>query len=345
MKQEPRFQERQPFEQNKHVLDRRKVLVRAVGGLCGLQGIGMSLSNAQPANWPSRPIRMVIPQGPGGGIDILGRLVSPRLSEAFKQPVVVENRPGASANIGAADVANAMPDGYSILYGINQIVSFNPHIYSKLSYNPMTDLVPVTQTSTVGFILVVNNSLPVKSVKELVDYAKKNPGKLNYGSWGNGSAHHIGMELFCGTAGVKITHIPYKTAPVSDLIGGSLDMQLEVPPSIRSFIAEGRVRALAYTGTSRHPDYPDLPTLAETLPGYELISWHGVWLPKGTSQQLVERYNTEFVRIVNTPEIRKRMAELSFTPTGTTAAEFQSIILRDNKKWGQIIRERDIKME
>lgn len=343
MKQPSKILQQCSFEQKTKALDRRKVLVRAVAGLCALQGMGMS--RAQPANWPSRPIRMVIPQGAGGGIDILGRLVSPRLSEVFQQPVVVENRPGASANIGAADVANASPDGYSILYGINQIVSFNPHIYPKLTYNPMTDLVPVTQTSTVGFILVVNNALPVKSVKELVDYAQKNPGKLNYGSWGTGSAHHIGMELLCGMAGLKITHVPYKQAPVSDLIGGNLDMQLEVPPSIRSFIADNRVRALAYTGSTRHPDFPDLPTIAETLPGYELISWHGVWLPKGASQQLVERFNAELVRIVKTPEMRKKMAELAFTPTGTTAAEFQQIILRDNKKWGQIIRERDIRMD
>ncbi|WP_156909249.1 Bug family tripartite tricarboxylate transporter substrate binding protein [Ottowia thiooxydans] len=345
MKQERKTQEAHSYMEKAAMLDRRAALTKTVGGLFALQGMGMSMAHAQPANWPSRSIRMVIPQAPGGGIDILGRLVAPRLTDVFNQPVVVENKPGASANIGAADIAKAAPDGYSILYGINQIVTFNPHIYPKLTYNPLTDLVPVTQTSTVGFILVVNNNLPVKSVKDLVEHAKKNPGKLNYGSWGAGSAHHIGMELFCGMGGVKITHVPYKQAPVTDLIGGNIDIQLEVPPSIRSFISEGKVRALAYTGATRHPDFPDLPTVAETLPGYELISWHGVWLPKGASPELVERFNTEFVRIVKTPEINKKMAEFAFTPTGTTSAEFAQIIARDNKKWGQVIRDRDIKMD
>ncbi|WPH12807.1 Bug family tripartite tricarboxylate transporter substrate binding protein [Variovorax paradoxus] len=326
-------------------LNRRSVLARAVGGLCALQGLGMPSAHAQPANWPSRPIRMVIPQGPGGGIDILGRLISPKLAEVLHQPVVVENKPGASANIGANEIAQSQPDGYNVLYGISQIVSFNPHIYPKLSYNPLTDLVPVTQTSTVGFILVVNNNLPVQSVSELVEHARKNPGKLNYGSWGSGSAHHIGMELLCGKAAVNIVHVPYKQAPMTDLMGGNIDMQLEVPPTIRPFIAEGKVRALAYTGTARHPDFPDLPTVAETLPDYELISWHGVWLPKGASQALVDRFNTEFVRIVRSPETQKKMQEFFFTPTGTSAAEFQRVILAENKKWGQVIRERNIRLD
>ncbi|MES2185867.1 MAG: tripartite tricarboxylate transporter substrate binding protein [Pseudomonadota bacterium] len=320
---------------------RRSLLAQAVGGLCAMQG----LAHAQPADWPSKPIRMVIPQAPGGGIDILGRIVGPLLSDVFRQPVVVENRPGASANIGADNIAHSPPDGYSVLYGINQITSFNPHIYPKLSYDPLNDLVPVTQTSTVGFILVVKNELPVKSVKELVDYAKKNPGKLSYGSWGAGSAHHLGMELFCSKAGVNIVHVPYKQTPVTDVMGGILDVLLEVTPSIRSFVTEGKVRALAYTGATRHPDFPDLPTVAETLPEYELISWHGVWLPKGASQQLVERYNTEFLRIVKRPEIQKKMLELTFTPTGTSAAEFKRIVLRDNQRWGQVIRERNIRMD
>jgi tripartite-type tricarboxylate transporter receptor subunit TctC len=329
-------------EQSSSLSGRRAAIAKIVAGVCAANGMG--LSHAQAA-WPTRPVRMVIPQGPGGGIDILGRLVAPHLAAVFKQPVVVENRPGASANIGAAEVAHSAPDGYTILYGINQIVSFNPHIYSKLTYNPMTDLVPVTQTSTVGFILVVNKDLPIKSVKDLIEHAKKKPGALNYGSWGAGSAHHIGMELLCSRADVKMVHVPYKQAPVSDLMGGSLDMQLEVPPTIRPFIEDGRVRALAYTGLTRHPEFPNLPTIAETLPGYELVSWHGVWLPKGASQQLVDRFNTEYVRIVKLPEIQKRMKELAFTPTGTSAAEFQQIILRDNKKWGQVIRERNITVD
>ncbi len=321
---------------------RRSILTGALGGLCALHG---GAAFAQAGGWPSRPIRMIVPQGPGGGIDILARIVGPELSTVFGQPVVVENKAGASANIGADYVARSAPDGYNVLYGINQIVAFNPHIYPKMTYNPLTDLVPVTQTSTVGFILMVANESPVKSVQELVAHAKKSPGKLTYGSWGAGSAHHLGMELFSQMAGVNIVHVPYKQAPITDLMGGSIDVLLEVTAPMRPFISEGKVRALAYTGATRHPEWPNLPTVAETLPGYELISWHGVWLPRGASQQLVDRYNTEFVRIVKKPEIQKKMIDLTFAPTGTSAAEFQQIVLRDNKRWGEVIRERNIKME
>ncbi len=321
---------------------RRSILAQAAGGLAALHGMG---AQAQPADWPSKPIRMVIPQAPGGGIDILGRLIGPVLADSLRQPVVVENRPGASANIGADNIAHSPADGYSILYGINQIVAFNPHIYPKLTYDPLKDLLPVTQTSTVGFVLTVKNELPVKSVPELIAYAKQNPGKLSFGSWGAGSAHHLGMELFCAKAGVNMVHVPYKQTPVTDVMGGLLDVLLEVTPSIRPFVAENKVRALAYTGSARLPELPNLPTVAETLPGYELISWHGVWLPKGASQTLVDRFNTEFVRIVKSPEIQKKMLELNFTPTATSAADFQKIILADNRKWGEVIRERHIQVD
>ncbi|MDO9405080.1 MAG: tripartite tricarboxylate transporter substrate binding protein [Polaromonas sp.] len=322
-------------------LNRRTAIAGTLGSLAALHGN----VHAQGEAWPSRPIRLVVPQGAGGGVDIIARVIAPELSASLKQAVIVDNRPGASANIGGEFVARAAADGYTVLFGINQIVTFNPHIFPKMAYDPMADLVPVTQTSVAGYILTVNNDLPVKTLAEFVAYAKKNPGKLSYGSWGPGSAHHLGTELLSQAAGLDMVHIPYKQSPVTDLIAGNIQVLIEVTAAIRPFVNAGSVRPLAYTGPTRHPAWPNLPTLAETYPGIELTGWHGVWLPRGASPALIERFNTEFVRIVKTPQVQKQIADLTFVATGTTPADFQAIITRENKRWGEVIRSRNIRVE
>lgn len=324
-------------------LQRRELIAGVLYG--SLAAAAPLRSQAMEGAWPQRPIKLIIPQGPGGGVDIVGRILGPFLSNALGQPIVVENKAGASANIGAEYVVRSVPDGYTVLFGINQIATMNPHIYPKLSFNPLTDLVPVTQTSTVAYVLTVNNELPIKSLSELVAFAKQNPGKLSYGSYGAGSAHHLLTEMLSGAAGIQMAHIPYKQSPVSDLMAGNIQVLIDASAVLLPYINAGSVRALAYTGAKRHPAFPNLPTLAETYPGFEMVGWHAVWVPKGTPQTIVDRLNAEFRGVVQMPEIRKRLAELSVDSTGTSAEAFKEIINRDYKRWGAVIRDRNIKFD
>lgn len=323
---------------------RRRALVAglAAGALPALAPLA---AVAQGAAWPQRPIKLIVPQGPGGGVDIVARMLAPLLGEALGQPIVVDNKPGASTNIGAELVTRAAPDGYTVLFGINQTATMNPHIYPKLSFNALTDLVPVTQTSTVAYVLTVNNDLPMKTLAELVDYAKKNPGKLSYGSYGAGSAHHLLTEMLSGAAGIQMTQVPYKQPPVTDLISGNIQVLVDVSAVMLPYVKAGSVRGLAYTDAQRHPAFPDLPTLSETYPQLVMVGWHGVWVPKGTPQANVDRLNSEFRRIVQLPEIRRKLADFSVQATGTSAAEFRDIIARDHQRWGAVIRERNIRID
>ncbi|WP_077002722.1 tripartite tricarboxylate transporter substrate binding protein [Variovorax sp. KK3] len=323
---------------------RRRTLIAGLAA-AALPAMAPAIALAQGTAWPQRPIKLIVPQGPGGGVDIVARMLAPLLGEALGQPIVVDNKPGASTNIGAEFVARAAPDGYTVLFGINQTATMNPHIYPKLGFNALTDLVPVTQTSTVAYVLTVNNDLPVKTLAELVDYARKNPGKLSYGSYGAGSAHHLLTEMLSGTAGIQMTQVPYKQPPVTDLISGNIQVLVDVSAVMLPYVKAGSVRGLAYTDAQRHPAFPELPTLSETYPQLVMVGWHGVWVPKGTPQPIVDRLNSEFRRIVQLPEIRKKLADFSVQSTGTSVSEFRDIIARDHQRWGAVIRERNIRID
>ncbi|AWQ07088.1 Bug family tripartite tricarboxylate transporter substrate binding protein [Bordetella bronchiseptica] len=329
--------------------ERRRSLLAGAGGLLAgaLPALAplRALAQAQAPAWPQRPIKLVVPQGPGGGVDIVARLLAPPLGQALGQTVVVENKPGASTNIGAENVVRAAPDGYTVLFGINQTATMNPHIYPNLAFDPLTDLVPVTQTSTVAYVLCVNNELPVRTLDELVAYARQNPGKLSYGTYGAGSAHHLLTEMLSGAAGIQMTQVPYKQPPLTDMMAGRIQVLVDVSAVILPYLRAGSVRPLAYTDARRHPELPDTPTLSETYPELVMVGWHGAWMPKGTPAPIVDRLNAELRQVVQLPEVRQRFAELSIQPTGTSAADFQAIIARDYQRWGAVIRERNIRFE
>lgn len=296
-------------------------------------------THAQAA-WPERPITLVVPYTPGGVTDALARVVATALSERLKQPVVVDNRAGGGANIGAALVARANPDGYTLLMGSAATHAINVSLYKKLSYDPIKDFAPISLVAEVPNVLVVNPSVPVHSVKELIAYAKANPGRLNFGSSGAGGTIHLSGELFKSMAGVQMTHVPYKgSAPaVNDLLGGQIQVMFD--SSVVPYVKAGRLRALGVTSATRSSALPDVPTIAEAgLPGYEATAWFGVLAPAGTPEPVVTKLNTEISAVLRDPAVTKWMVGQGFEAAGGTPADFATHIRKETAKWARVVKE------
>src|SRR5438045_3343206 len=261
------------------------------------------------ATYPTKPIRLVVPFPPGGATDILAREVAKHLTDAWGQSVVVDNRPGAGGNIGSELVAKAAPDGYTLEMGTVGTHAINASLYSKMPYDHVKDFAPVILVAGVPNVLVVNPEVPVKSVPELVAYAKANPGKLNFASSGSGTSIHLSGELFKTMTGVQMTHVPYKgSAPaLTDLIGGQVQLMFDNLPSSPTFIKAGKLRALAVPSPTRAPALPDVPTVADTVPGFEASSWFGVLAPAGTPPEIIARINGEVTKWLATPEAKEKL--------------------------------------
>jgi tripartite-type tricarboxylate transporter receptor subunit TctC len=298
--------------------------------------------------WPGRPLRFVVPAPPGNGIlDIMARLIGHQLAARLGQQVVIENKPGAANNIGAAFVAHAPADGHTLLM-CNSSLIVAPFLYANLGYDPMVDLIPVTQVNSAPLLLVLHPALPANSVPELIAYAKANPGKLNYGSAGLGSTPYLATELFKSMTGTEVVHVPYKGgAPaLADLVAGQLSFMIENVPGSLPLVKEGRLKALAVTSRMRSALAPDLPTLSEAgVPGYEMIGWSGVFVAKGTSRVIVDRLAREVAAIVATPEISEQLQNLGAEPVGSTPAVFAAFYKAEAERWGQVIKDRGIKPE
>ena len=295
--------------------------------------------------WPSKPIRIVMPGPPGIAPDVFARWYGNGLQKALGVVVTIDNKPGASGIIGTDAVAKASPDGSTVLYGYNQLVTMNPHLFSKLPYEAQKDLVPVSLVATGSYVLVANNALPASNMKELIALAKRDPGAVNYGSYGPGTAAHLGMELVQDAAGIQLTHVPYKQGVMTDVMGGQIGVALEAAASATPLIKSGKVKAIAVTAGKRIEALPDVPTVAETLPGYELLGWNGIWVPADTPAPVVARLQDEAVRISKMPETGKRMRELGFEPAGTTGAEMAAVIKRESEHWAKIIRAKNIRLD
>ncbi len=313
-------------------------------GIAAALCLGMATVHAQ-GDWPNKPIRIITPTPAGVGSDVFARIYAEKLGKALKVPVIVENRPGALSTIGTDAVAKATPDGNTILFSTSNPFTMTPFLLSKLPYNPHTDLVPVTQALKGGSFLVANPSVPVKNPKELVALAKKDPGKITYASYGPGSTAHLGFELFQDAAGIELLHVPYKQSAMPDVIGGQVNLGFEPPISALPNIKAGRVKAIAYTGAQRSAALPDVPTLAESYPGLEVITWLGFWLPAKTPADIVERYNREIRAINQSPEVQKLIADAGLEPMGTTSAETTAIIDREAATLGKLIKAKGIKLD
>jgi tripartite-type tricarboxylate transporter receptor subunit TctC len=298
-------------------------------------------------SYPSHPVRMIVPTGAGGVTDVLGRVVAHRLGESLGQQVVIDNRPGASGIVGSQIVATAPPDGYTLLMVFPTHV-VNLFLFSKMPYDTEKAFAPVSIVSTVSLLLTVNPDLPVKSTQELIAYAKANPGKLNYGTVGSGSLGHLGAELFRSMSGTRMTQIAYKGSPqiLAALIGGEINMYMiasisGVMPQLKS----GRVRALGVSTKQALPVLPDVPPIANALPGYEARGWNGILAPAGTPKPIIDKLNREIVRIVRSPEFAQNLTNEGAFAIGNTPEEFAGVIRADMKKWSAVIREAGIKGE
>jgi tripartite-type tricarboxylate transporter receptor subunit TctC len=301
----------------------------------------------QAQSYPSRPVRLIAPYVAGGGTDFVARTVATKLSELWGSPVVVENRPGGGTNIGSELVARAAPDGYTLLVG-GVPNTVNMSLYRKLPYDVVKDFAPVIHLDTAPNVLAVHPSLPVKSVKDLIALAKKNPGTLNFGSAGIGSSNHLSGELFKVMAAIDIVHVPYKggAAAVTDLLAGQITMYFGTTPSTMPLVRAGRLRGLAVTTARRSSVAPELPTMAEAaLPGFEQSAWHGIFAPAGTPAAVVGRLNADLNALLKSADVTQRFASQGIEVTGGSTAEFAAFIKQDLAKYQKLVRSAGIKVE
>ena len=295
--------------------------------------------------FPERPVRIIVPLTPGGSPDTIARAIAQGLQGVWPQPVVVENRPGGSQNIGADLVAKSPPDGYTWLLAPDNVFSVNPYL-TKPPFDPLVDLAPVTQVARIAFLLVVPSNLPVGSVQELVSYAKAHPGELNHGSSGNGSPQHLGAVMFQSLTGTKMNHVPYKGAApaVADLLPGRIQVWIGAANTLLPHIKEGKLKLLGISAPQRFATLPDTPTIAEAgVPGYALDPWLGLFMPAKVPQDIVMRVHGEVVKILNAPELKARLGPQGIELATNAPSEFARFIREDHARWGRIIKEAGIK--
>jgi tripartite-type tricarboxylate transporter receptor subunit TctC len=319
------------------MLTTRRSLLTALAGLTAAAPV----SRAFAQTWPSHPLSLVVPFAPGGSTDILARIVAGHLHETLGQPVVVENRTGASGNIGTAIVARAAPDGYTFLFNTMSVHTMNHALFAKMPFDGVKDFSPITLLAYVTNTMVVHPSVPAKTVKEFIDYAKQNPGKVNYASAGPGSTNHLCGALFEKMAGVEMVHVPYRGgAPaVADTVAGRAQLFFTAGTQSLPYVKAGKLRLLAVTEDKRSPFLPDVPTVAETLPGYEMAVWYGAYGPAGMPHDIVTRLNSEISRILFLPEVKGSMDKIAVEVAKSTPEALGQMTVRDAEKWGRIIKE------
>ena len=302
-------------------------------------------SSAQ--DFPSKPLRLVVGSTPGGGTDISARLIAPKMSEQLGQQVVVENRPGATTTIGVNYVVRSAPDGYTLLMGVSSL-AINPHILKNVPYDALKDLAPVTQVLVAPNIMVAHPSLPIRTVKDLVAFARSRPGQLNFAAGGAGSSQHLAIELFLYMTGTKIVHVPYKGQGMAliDVVAGQVSLMMANVISALPHVRSARLRALGVTGSKRTTVAPDIPTIAEAgVPGYEVLQWYGVLAPAATPREIIGRLHGVIAHAVQDPKIRERIVADAGEPVGNTPDEFSAILRADYKKWGDVIRKAGIRVD
>jgi len=292
------------------------------------------------ADYPERPVRLIVPFSPGGGTDLTSRLISQHLSESLGKPVVVENRAGGAGNMGTQLVAHAPADGHTLLLG-SLSTAVNVSLFKKLPFNPLTDFAPVSLITTVPLLVVVHPSLPVTSIQELIQLARAKPGQLNYASGGLGTANHVGGELFKYMANVQIVHVPYKGGgpALADVAGGHLPIFFGTMTLTRDLVKSGRLRALATTSAARSPSWPELPTVAESgVPGFEVSAWYGVLAPAGTPRPVIDRLSGELIKMVRNREVRDGLLAQGSDPVGSTPEEFARHLRNEIDKWAKVVQ-------
>ncbi|NYT24068.1 tripartite tricarboxylate transporter substrate binding protein [Alcaligenaceae bacterium] len=310
--------------------------------------LAMGASHAAAADYPARQIRLVVPFTPGGGTDIMARVIAAEMTKNTGQTVVVENKPGAGGIIGTEYVARASPDGYTLMIGSVSTISINPSLYTKMSVNPLEDLMPAGAISSTPSIFAVPADLDVSTLQEFIEYAKSRPGSINYGSAGVGTSHHLAGELFKMQTGVHAQHIAYKgSSPAAlSLMRGESQFLIANIPSLQAALDGDRIKPLAVTSLNRAKQFPDLPTVVESgLPEFEVVVWYGMFAPKNTPEEVVGRINEEIRKAVSSPTVQKQLITEGAEPMVATLAEFEQIIMRDYEKWKRVIEASGIQLE
>ncbi|WP_026434755.1 tripartite tricarboxylate transporter substrate binding protein [Acidovorax sp. JHL-9] len=312
------------------------VLASLAAGTAALPGAALAQA------YPTKPISIVVPFSAGGTTDILARLVGQYLSTELGQPVVVENKAGAGGNIGGQYAAKAAADGYTLFMGTVGTHAINASLYKKMPFDPIKDFAPLTRVANVPNLLVVNPKQPFKTVPEMIAYAKANPGKINFGSPGNGASPHLSGELFKSLAKVDLTHIPYKgSAPaVTDLLGNQIAIMFDNMPSVIPHVRSGKLHAIAITTSKRSAELPDVPTIAEAgVPGYEAMSWFGMFAPAATPKPVLDKLTGALAKVLANPEVKKKIADQGGEPVNETPAQFATFIKSESAKWGKVVKE------
>ena len=329
---------------------KRRTLLTATVTAAATSALTMPAALAQTGPYPNRPIRLIVPFPAGVSPDVVARLIGDRLSNAMGQPVVIDNRPGAGGMIGALAAAAAPADGYTLFYSVKASHAIAPNVYRDPKYNPPRDFKAVSQLLLVPHVLTATPKAPYNTMKELVDYAKKNPGKIDFASLGVGSQPHVALEAWSQRLGIKLNHVPYKTNPSPDVMSGVVSLSVEASTTAIPLIKSGKVKALGISGSQRIPNLPDVPTMTEfdaNLDTNGVIgnSWHGIFTSTGTPNDVIAKLNTEIVKIVKMPDIQARMLDLGLTPTGTTAAALDAVSNSDYAFWNKVVNDLNIKVE
>lgn len=315
---------------------------RSFAALLATAAIGIPLAAFSQAKYPSRPITLVLPAGAGTGVDIIGRLGAQRLSEVLGQPVVIENVVGASGVIGVQKVTRAKPDGYMLLFAFNQTITMNPHVVANLPYDPQKELLPISEFAAAPFVWMVNAQVPVRTFPELVAYAKSQPGKLAMGVTGFASAAYLGSQLLAYQTGAEVLPVNYAGNFSADLMSNVVQLSMSPAAQVPALVASGKVRALAQTGEHRAEGMKDIPTVSETVPGYVIDAWYGVWAPAGTPKEIAATLTEAWRSVASKPEIRERLAALSAVAVGSTAEELGALSRKETKMWGDVVKARKI---
>ena len=318
-------------------------ILRAMFGALALAAVALTSGPAAADDYPSRTVRIIAPFGAGGPTDVFSRIVAQELQKSLGQPFVVENKPGAGTTLGTEYVARSAPDGYTLLM-VSGTQTVNETLYTKKAYHLMTDLVAVSPLVDSDLVLVVNPSVPAKNMSELIALAKAKPGTLNFGSSGPGSNYHMAAELLKNLTGVDIVHVPYKgsTGMRTDILSGQIQMLFDSVPTMAAFVKQGKVRALGTSGAKRSPSLPDVPTIAETIPGFQATLWVGFMAPKGTPMPIVEKLNSEITKILKRPDIQASWEKQGATPLVMTQPQFATFMQAQVEKWAKVINDNHI---
>jgi tripartite-type tricarboxylate transporter receptor subunit TctC len=314
--------------------------------VCIILTLGAFSGSAFGLDYPTRPVRWVVPYPPGGTTDVLARIIAQWLSEKMGQQFIIENKPGGGNNIGTEYVVNSTPDGYTMLL-VNPANGINATLYTNISYNFIRDITPVAGLVRAPNVMEVTNSFPAKTVAEFIAYCEANPGKINMASSGSGTSVHLSGELFKSMTGCEMVHVPYKGAgpALTDLIAGQVHVLFDNLPSSAGHIKAGSIRALAVTSAQREPSLPDLPTVGDTVPGYEATAWFGIGMPKGTPREIIDKVNAEVNRALADPKMRERLAELGGKSIAGTPEDFGKVIAAETEKWAPIVKASGAKVE